>query len=73
MKLTTGQVVLADGTVVTADATENADLFKAIKGGMNNIGVVTHFKLKKPAALLLVSLFMETEDLCKAMFEGNCA
>ncbi|KAG9256601.1 FAD binding domain-containing protein [Emericellopsis atlantica] len=40
------EVVLADGTVVTADASENADLFKALKGGMNNIGVVTHFKLK---------------------------
>ncbi len=40
------QVVLADGRIVTASADENADLWKALKGGGNNFGVVSQFKLR---------------------------
>ncbi|KAK0625504.1 hypothetical protein B0T17DRAFT_600017 [Bombardia bombarda] len=41
------EVVLADGSVVTADGKgENADLFWALKGGGNNFGIVTNFKMK---------------------------
>ena len=39
------QVVLADSSIVTASATENKDLFWALRGGSNNFGIVTRFDL----------------------------
>lgn len=39
-------VVLGNGTQVTADAILNPDLFWALKGGANNFGIVTKFVLK---------------------------
>jgi FAD/FMN-containing dehydrogenase len=36
-------MVLADGSFVTADAEHNADLFWAVRGGGGNFGVVTSF------------------------------
>src|SRR6476661_8234273 len=35
------QIVTADGSIVWADATENAELFWAIRGGGGNFGIVT--------------------------------
>jgi FAD/FMN-containing dehydrogenase len=35
------QVVLASGEIVDANKTTNADLFRALKGGRSNFGVVT--------------------------------
>ncbi|KAI0852941.1 FAD-binding domain-containing protein [Daldinia vernicosa] len=40
------QVVLASGEVVRANAEENADLWRSLRGGMNNFGIVTSFKMK---------------------------
>lgn len=39
------EVVLASGEIVNANAKENPDLWKALKGGSNNFGIVTKFEL----------------------------
>ncbi|KAK8064571.1 hypothetical protein PG994_007209 [Apiospora phragmitis] len=39
------EVVLASGEVVNANRHENADLFVALRGGGNNLGIVTRFDL----------------------------
>lgn len=39
------EVVLADGRIVTANAKNNNDLFRALKGGSNNFGIVTNFTM----------------------------
>ncbi|KAI5303500.1 hypothetical protein KEM56_007479, partial [Ascosphaera pollenicola] len=39
------KVVLADGSVVNATKSENADLFWALKGGGANFGIVTNFEM----------------------------
>ena len=39
------EVVLADGSLVSANVAENPDLFTALKGGSNNFGIVTRFDL----------------------------
>lgn len=41
------EVVLADGHIVTADADgQHADLFRVLKGGSNNFGIVTKFTMR---------------------------
>ncbi|KAH6617446.1 hypothetical protein F5144DRAFT_586481 [Chaetomium tenue] len=40
------EVVLANGTIVAASNTSHPDLFTALKGGGNNFGVVTNYKLQ---------------------------
>ncbi|KAL0933468.1 FAD binding domain-containing protein [Colletotrichum truncatum] len=40
------EVVLANGTVVTATSTSHHDLWRSLKGGLNNLGLVTRFDLQ---------------------------
>ncbi|MER5219967.1 FAD-binding oxidoreductase [Streptomyces flaveus] len=44
--LVSAKVVTADGKLVAADASENKDLFWAIRGGGGNFGVVTSFEYR---------------------------
>ncbi len=44
--LVSADVVLADGTFLTANADQNEDLFWAIRGGGGNFGVVTSFSFR---------------------------
>jgi len=47
------QVVLSTGQIVDANAKKNKDLFKALKGGGSNFGIVTRFDMQAYDADLL--------------------
>lgn len=55
-------VVLGNGTQVTADATSNRDLFWALKGGANNFGIVTKFVLKTYAIPLISTTYQSFNE-----------
>jgi hypothetical protein len=57
-------VVLADGTLVTANATQNPDLFWALRGGGGNFGVVTSFLFRAhPVKMVFAGpIFWEAKD-----------
>ena len=40
------EIVLANASIITASESHNADLWKALKGGINNYGVVTAYTMK---------------------------
>lgn len=40
------EVVLADGSIINANAQENSDLFSALKGVSGNFAIVTRFDLQ---------------------------
>jgi FAD/FMN-containing dehydrogenase len=45
------EVVLANGSIVNANQQENSDLWKALKGGGLNFGIVTRFDLRAMPAV----------------------
>ena len=72
--LTSADVVLADGSFVTASADRNQDLFWALRGGGGNFGVVTNFEYALHPVKNIVGgpMFFEVEDAADVMraFDG---
>jgi FAD/FMN-containing dehydrogenase len=62
-------VVLADGQVVKASASENEDLFWALRGGGGNFGIVTSFLFKAHPISTVVAgpILYELEDAKEMM------
>jgi FAD/FMN-containing dehydrogenase len=65
------RIVVADGRVLTASETENADLFWAIRGGGGNFGVVTEFEfaVHPVGPMMQLGLFLFAPSDGRALFE----
>lgn len=69
-------MVLADGRVIQANRNEHADLFRVLKGGGNNFGIVTRFDMQafpaSPAGIWDATMIYPAEamnELLQANFE----
>ena len=56
-QIVSADVVLADGSLVKASATENSDVFWAIRGAADSFGIVTNFYLQTQAAPASITYF----------------
>lgn len=65
------EVVLANGTVVTASSSHNTDLFWALKGGSSNYGIVTSFTLRTfPSTQVWAGVYSVAEEYIPTLFEA---
>lgn len=68
------RVVLANGTVVSADAKTNPDLFWALRGAGHNFGIITQVKLRiydrKGSSDWSYRQFTFSGDKVEAVFEA---
>ncbi|KAL9110086.1 MAG: hypothetical protein Q9227_005279 [Pyrenula ochraceoflavens] len=52
------EVILASGSLITASASTSSDLWRALKGGGNNFGIVTRFKVRSFPSTAIWSGFL---------------
>jgi FAD/FMN-containing dehydrogenase len=65
------EVVLGNGTIVNANRTANADLWKVLKGGGNNFGIVTRFDVEAiPAVKLYYDMRVMSTSYSNAVIDG---
>ena len=66
------EIVTADGSVLRASATENADLFWGLRGGGGNFGVVTEFvfRLHDIGTTALIAEFIHDPDTAPDALRG---
>jgi FAD/FMN-containing dehydrogenase len=72
------EMVLADGSVVTASADSHPDLFWAVRGGGGNYGVVTSFEFRaQPVSTVVAGPMLwpleRSEEILRAFDEHMCA
>jgi FAD/FMN-containing dehydrogenase len=68
------ELVLADGSLVTADAATNPELFWALRGGGGNFGVVTAMRIRlHPLRELLAGLILFPWHEAEAVLRGYAA